>query len=114
MNFRLSDTGFTLFILQRLSGALLAILLFVHLVTIIFAVQGGLSVAEIVDRVRGNLFWVSFYGVFALTAVVHAMIGLRKFSSNGHRLIRRVVDVVVSLYVIGALWLGYEAIEAIW
>ena len=114
MNVRLSDTGFTLFILQRLSGALLALLLFAHLVTIIFAVQGGLSVAEIVDRVRGNLFWVSFYGVFALTAVVHAMIGLRKILIEWTPVNPRVVDVVVSLYVIGALWLGYEAIEAIW
>jgi len=114
MTVRLSDSGFTLFILQRLSGALLAFLLFIHLVTIIFAVQGGLSVAEIVDRVRGNFFWISFYGVFALTAVIHAMIGLRKILIEWSPINRRVVDVIVSLYVIGALWLGFQAIEAIW
>lgn len=114
MNIQLNDPTFKLFVLQRATGALLAVLLFVHLVTVIYAVQGGLSVTEITERVRGNLFWITFYSVFGLTAIVHALIGLRKILIELLPVNRRVVDIVVTLYLITALWLGTQAIAAIW
>jgi fumarate reductase subunit C len=55
----------------------LAFCVVVHLATIIYAVQGGLSAAEILGRTRGNAAWLAFYSVFVLAVAVHAPIGLR-------------------------------------
>jgi fumarate reductase subunit C len=62
---------------QRASAAVLALCVTVHLATLIYAVQGGLSAAEILGRTRGNLAWLAFYTVFVLAVTVHAPIGLR-------------------------------------
>ena len=43
----------------------------------VYAVQGGLSAAEILARTRGNVAWFTFYSVFVLAVTVHAPIGLR-------------------------------------
>lgn len=48
-----------------------------HLATVIYAVQGGLSAAEILGRTRGNGGWLAFYALFVLAVSVHAPIGLR-------------------------------------
>jgi fumarate reductase subunit C len=66
-----------LWIAQRASAAVLAVCVVVHLATIIYAVQGGLSAAEILGRTRGNGAWLAFYAVFVLAVAVHAPIGLR-------------------------------------
>lgn len=66
-----------LWVAQRASAALLAVCVLVHLATIIYAVQGGLSGAEILARTRGNAAWFAFYTVFVLAVAVHAPIGLR-------------------------------------
>src|SRR5467141_1166618 len=66
-----------LWIAQRASAALLALCVIVHLVTIVYAVQGGLSAAEIFGRTRGNVAWFAFYAIFVLAVAVHAPIGLR-------------------------------------
>ena len=39
---------------QRASAALLALCVAVHLVTIVYAVRGGLTAAEILGRTRGS------------------------------------------------------------
>ena len=103
-----------LFVAQRLTGALLAALLLVHLGTIIFAVQGELTVAEIVGRVRGNTYWIIFYGVFIVAAIVHSMIGLRNVLTEMSNIHRRIIDSAVLLYVILSIFLGFEALQAIW
>jgi fumarate reductase subunit C len=46
-------------------------------VVMIYAVQGGLSVAEIMARTQGSLAWFLFYGSFVLAVSVHAAIGIR-------------------------------------
>ena len=56
---------------------MLAVCVVVHLVTIVYAVRGGLSAAEIFARTRGSLGWLAFYSVFVLAVTVHAPIGLR-------------------------------------
>ena len=62
---------------QRASAAVLAVCVLVHLVTLIYAVRGGLTAAEILARTTGNVFWAAFYGLFVLAVAVHAPIGLR-------------------------------------
>jgi fumarate reductase subunit C len=66
-----------LWLLQRASAAVLAVCVAVHLVTIVLAVRGGLSAAEILARTRGSAAWAAFYAVFVLAVAIHAPIGLR-------------------------------------
>jgi len=67
----------TLWIAQRASAAVLALCVLVHLATMVYAVRGGLSAAEILGRTRGSVGWLLFYTVFVLAVTVHAPIGLR-------------------------------------
>ncbi len=66
-----------LWIAQRASAAVLALCVIVHLVTIVYAVRGGLTGAEILARTRGNAAWLAFYSLFVFAVTVHAPIGLR-------------------------------------
>jgi fumarate reductase subunit C len=66
-----------LWVAQRASAAVLALCVVVHLVTMIYAIRGGLSAAEILSRTRGNAGWLAFYSLFVLAVTVHAPIGLR-------------------------------------
>lgn len=74
------ETG--LWAVQRLTAVILAVTVVVHLVTIIYAVRGGLSAAEILGRTQGSVGWLSFYVTFALAAAVHTAIGLRTIVSE--------------------------------
>jgi fumarate reductase subunit C len=66
-----------LWVAQRASAAVLALCVTVHLATMVYAIRGGLSAAEILSRTKGNLGWLVFYTVFVLAVTVHAPIGLR-------------------------------------
>ena len=66
-----------LWIAQRASAAALALCVLAHLATMIYAVRGGLSAAEILGRTSGNVAWFAFYTVFVLAIAVHVPIGLR-------------------------------------
>ena len=74
MSFR-ADT--VLWVMQRASAAVLAFCVAVHLATLVYAVQGGLSAAEILGRTRGNVAWFAFYSLFVFAATLHVPIGLR-------------------------------------
>ena len=58
-----------LWIAQRASAAVLALCVVVHLATMIYAVRGGLTAAEILGRTRGNAAWFAFYSLFVLAVV---------------------------------------------
>jgi fumarate reductase subunit C len=62
--------------MQRTSASVLGLCVLVHLVGMIYAVNGGLTAAEILDRTQGNWVFLAFYVVFALACAVHAPIGL--------------------------------------
>jgi len=62
---------------QRASAALLGLCVLVHLATMIYAVRGGLTAAEILGRTSGSIAWFAFYTVFVLAVAVHVPIGLR-------------------------------------
>ncbi|NCF47144.1 MAG: succinate dehydrogenase, partial [Alphaproteobacteria bacterium] len=51
-----------LYMLQRVTALLMAPLVVGHIGVMIYAVQGGLSAAEILGRTQGSVFWFSFYG----------------------------------------------------
>ena len=62
---------------QRITAAVLALCVIVHLITIIYAVRHGLTAAEILGRTSGSHGWFAFYAVFVAAVAVHAPIGLR-------------------------------------
>ena len=66
-----------LYLAQRLSALIMAPLTLAHIGLMIYAVQGGLSAAEILGRTQDSFAWFSFYGLFVLAVSVHASIGLR-------------------------------------
>ena len=81
-----------LYLLQRATAWLLAALLIVHLVLIVYAVEGGLTAAEILGRTRGSAFWAIFYGALVVAASIHAPIGLRPVLREWTSLSGRTID----------------------
>jgi fumarate reductase subunit C len=75
-----SGTG--LWAAQRITAAFLAFAVLLHLVTILYAVRGGLSAGEIIGRLRGAEIWLGFYTLFAVSAGLHAAIGLRNIAAE--------------------------------
>ena len=98
-----------LWIAQRATAAALAICVAVHLATIIYAVQGGLSAAEILSRTRGSGGWLAFYLVFVAAVSVHAPIGLRAIFIEwlGWRGWSR--DLALLAFSLLILWMGVRA-----
>jgi fumarate reductase subunit C len=103
-----SDT--TLWIAQRASAAVLALCVLVHLVTIIYAVRGGLSAGEIFARTRGNHAWLVFYAVFVLAVAVHAPIGLRAIATEWLGWRGRSRDACAFLFAALLAWMGLRAV----
>ncbi len=62
---------------QRLSALLMTVFVFTHLGLILYAMQDGLSAAEILQRTRGNALWGAFYSAFVILVSVHGALGLR-------------------------------------
>jgi len=102
-----------LWLIQRLSAAVLALCVLVHLATLIYAVRGGLSAAEILGRTRGSLAWFSFYSIFIFAVTLHVPIGLRAVLSEwlGWRGASRDLALLV-LGVFLAYW-GMRAVMAV-
>ena len=103
----------TLWIAQRVSAAVLAVCVVVHLATIIYAVQGGLTAAEILGRTRGNHAWLAFYSVFVIAVSVHAPIGLRAIFLEWLRWRGASRDVALALFAAALAWMGMRAVLAV-
>ena len=71
-----------LWYLQRISAMVLALCVVVHIVTIVYAVRGGLTGAEILGRTRGNGVFAAFYVLFVVSAAIHAPIGLARIAEE--------------------------------
>ena len=99
-----------LWLAQRASAAVLAACVAVHLATMIYAVQGGLSAAEILGRTRGSLAWLAFYGLFVVAVAVHAPIGLRAVIRETLGWHGRALDLALCVGALTLAWLGWRAI----
>ena len=102
-----------LWIAQRATAALLAALVAVHLATIVHAVRGGLTAAEILSRLDGHAGWFLFYALFSLAAAVHGAIGLRVIAQEWLGWRGRSVDVAAALVAIALAGLGLRATWAL-
>lgn len=95
---------------QRISAAVLALCVLVHLITMIYAVKNGLSAAEVLGRTRGNYGWLAFYALFVAAIAVHAPIGLRTMLSEMLGWRGAVLDLLALIAGIAlALW-GWRAV----
>ena len=92
---------------------MLAVLVTVHLVTIIVAVQGGLSAEEILGRTRGSVVWGGVYGLFVVAVAVHGAIGLRSVVRELTPWRRRSLDLAALLLGLTLLALGLRAVAGV-
>ncbi len=96
---------------QRISAMVLALCVLVHLFTILYALRGGLSAAEILARTRGNTAFALFYVVFVLSVVVHAPLGLARIAEEWLQWRGRSLQVTVALL---AALLAIIGLRAVW
>ena len=109
-----------LFIVQRASAAVLAFAVGVHLVTILYAVRGGLTAGEVLARTRGNGWFLAFYALFVVAVAVHAPIGLRNVLREWTAWRGRSLDLALVLFAglllvfgLRAAWAVYVPVEAL-
>jgi fumarate reductase subunit C len=95
---------------QRASAAVLALCVAVHLVTMIYAVRGGLTAAEVLARTQGNPWWLAFYTVFVLAVSLHAPIGLRAILLEWLRWRGASRDIAAAAFGVLLLWMGMRAV----
>ena len=98
-----------LWLAQRISAMVLAVCVTVPIVTIVMAVQGGLSAAEIIGRIGGSKIWLAFYVVFVLSVAVHAPIGLKSILREMTSLASKRINWLVGLFAIALAGLGMRA-----
>ncbi|HVL55192.1 MAG TPA: succinate dehydrogenase [Burkholderiaceae bacterium] len=98
---------------QRISAMVLAVCVIVHLATIVYAVRGGLTAAEILERTQGNLGWAAFYVVFVAAVAVHAPIGLARIAEEWFGWSGRASARLALLIGIALLALGLRAVYAV-
>jgi fumarate reductase subunit C len=106
-----ASTQARLWYAQRISAMLLALCVLVHLVTILYAMRGGLSAAEILARTRGNFPFAIFYVVFVMSVVVHAPIGLARIAEEWMQWRGRSLHIALLLV---ALMLTVLGLRAVW
>jgi fumarate reductase subunit C len=98
---------------QRVSAAVLALCVLVHLATMIYAVRSGLSASAILGRTRGDIGWFAFYAVFVLAVSIHAPIGLRTVLSETFAWRGRGLEWSMLAVGIVLAFLGFRAVWAV-
>jgi len=103
-----------LFLAQRVSAMVLAFAVSVHLVTILYAVRGGLTAGEVLARTRDNHWFFAFYLLFVLAVAVHAPIGLRNVLREWTPWRGLSLDIVLAVFALLLLGLGLRAAFAVY
>lgn len=99
-----------LYMLQRVTALLMAPLVLGHLALMIYAIQDGLSAAEILGRTRGSLGWFLFYGLFVLAVSIHAAIGMRTIAHEWMDIQGRILDTLMWVIGLALFALGAQAV----
>ena len=102
-----------LFIAQRATAFVLAAAVAVHLATILYAVRGGLTAAEILARTHGNVGFALFYSLFVVAVAIHAPIGLRNILREWTAWRGRSLDLALAAFSLALLALGLRAVLAV-
>ena len=103
-----------LFLAQRATAFVLALAVAIHLGTILYAVRGGLTAADILARTHGNVTFALFYCLFVIAVAIHAPIGLRNILREWTAWRGRSLDLALALFSIILLVLGMRAVFAVY
>lgn len=101
------------FAAQRITAFVLAFAVVIHLTTIIYAVRGGLTAADILARTHGNTGFALFYGAFVIAVAIHAPIGLRNVVREWSAWHGRTLDTSLAFLALLLLVLGLRAVAAV-
>lgn len=102
-----------LYMLQRITALLMAPLVLGHLAVMVYAIQGGLSAAEILGRTQGSVLWFLFYGTFVVAVAIHGAIGLRAIAHEWGRLKGTALDGFMWVTGFALFTLGARAVWAV-
>ncbi len=106
-----------LYVLQRLTAALMVPLIALHLIVIFYATRKGLSAADILSRTRGSMLWALYYGTFVVAAAIHGAIGvrsvLREWGPRALACNARGLDLVMWGFGLLLVLLGLRAVAAV-
>ncbi len=102
-----------LYMLQRITALIMIPLVIGHIATMIYAIQGGLTAAEILGRTQGSVFWFLFYGSFVLAVSVHAAIGVRVVAHEWLGVVGSSLRVLTIVIALGLAALGLQATFAV-
>lgn len=102
-----------LYMLQRISALLMGPLVLGHLAVMIYAIQGGLSAAEILGRTQGSVLWFLFYGTFVVAVSIHGAIGLRTVAHEWGGLKGSALNAFMWFTGFGLMALGARAVWAV-
>lgn len=102
-----------LYMAQRITALLMAPFVIGHLAMMIYAIQGGLTAAEILGRTQGSTLWFLFYGGFVVAVSIHGAIGLRNIAEEWVGLRGVALEVFMWLVGLGLFTLGARAVWAV-
>ena len=102
-----------LYMFQRITALLMAPLVLGHLAVMIYAIQGGLSAAEILGRTQGSVLWFLFYGTFVVAVSIHGAIGLRAVAHEWGGLKGTALEVFMWATGLGLFAMGARAVLAV-
>jgi fumarate reductase subunit C len=66
-----------LYVWQRATAALMAVLVPIHIAIIFYATRQQMTAADILSRTHGSVVWASYYSLFVAAVSIHAAIGVR-------------------------------------
>jgi len=102
-----------LWVAQRATAVVLAFCVLVHLATIIYAVRGGLSAAEILGRTRGSVAWAGFSSIFVVAVAVHGAIGLRGVAAEWLGFRGKAAEFAMAAVGFALAFMGLRAVMAV-
>lgn len=104
----------TVFLAQRVTAAILALLVVAHLSMIIAAEHAGLTAGAILSRTHHNLALFGFYALFVIAAAIHAPIGLRNIIAEWSGWRGRSLDLAMGAFALALLGIGLRAVFAVY
>ncbi len=102
-----------LYVWQRGSAALLAVLVPIHIAVIFYATRQQLTAADILSRTHGSVVWASYYGLFVAAASIHASIGVRNILTEWSPLADRAAGWCAAIFGGVLALLGFHAVIAL-
>ena len=98
---------------QRITAMAMALFVVIHIAVMVYAMNGGLSAAEVLGRTQGSVIWALFYGIFVVLVSVHASIGFRNTLVEWLRMSGSAAGLTGNLVGLVLLVLGLRAVWAV-